>query len=259
MFSKLKLKKDELRPFFWLLAAAVFGQLCVIPMATYIVSKKLPENLPKTLFIAAINAVIIYGVVLYFASLLVRNSQKHVTPFISRVQAFLLRKDLIFSIVISVGLICSLGLLSQFFSWLDPDCARLSQGEIPLSYGLLASFYGGINEEILCRYFLLSLLIAPFKRSKYFNFAVLMALFITSILFGLGHLPATAKFLSVGSIAQLPGWVIVRALLLNGIAGIVFGLIFFRRGLEIAMITHFFVDAIPRIIEGFLIGIKSVL
>jgi membrane protease YdiL (CAAX protease family) len=38
--------------------------------------------------------------------------------------------------------------------------------------------------------------------------------------------------------------VILRAVLLNGIGGVVFGWLFFKKGLEFAMISHFSLDIV---------------
>ena len=55
---------------------------------------------------------------------------------------------------------------------------------------------------------------------------------VTAVLFGLGHLPATA------AIAPLSVALVVRAIVLNGTAGLVFGALYRRYGLEWAMTSH---------------------
>ena len=114
--------------------------------------------------------------------------------------------------------------------------------EIPIWKRFLAAFYGGIGEEILLRLFLMSMLVwifgkitrseAPLSRSG----LVWSAVAITSIIFGLGHLPATSV------ITDLTRLVIARAIVLNGIAGLVLGWLYWKRGLESAIIAHFTAD-----------------
>jgi membrane protease YdiL (CAAX protease family) len=114
--------------------------------------------------------------------------------------------------------------------------------EIPIWNRFLAAFYGGIGEEILLRLFLLSMLVwilgkitqseTPLSRSG----LMWSAIAITSIIFGLGHLPATSM------ITDLTPLVIARAIVLNGIAGLVLGWLYWRRGLESAIIAHFTAD-----------------
>ncbi|HTP78341.1 MAG TPA: CPBP family glutamic-type intramembrane protease [Rhizomicrobium sp.] len=118
--------------------------------------------------------------------------------------------------------------------------------------GLLASFYGGLDEEILMRLGLMSVL-ALFLRSvsRLFGGGRDVALpggvfwtanLVTAVLFGLGHLPATA------ALAPLTAALVVRAIVLNGSAGIVFGMLFRRFGLEWAMASHFGADIVLHVL-----------
>ena len=59
-----------------------------------------------------------------------------------------------------------------------------------------------------------------------------VAIVLVAVLFGLGHLPATSV------ITPLTPMVVARALVLNGIAGIAFGYLYWKHGLEAAMIGH---------------------
>lgn len=108
--------------------------------------------------------------------------------------------------------------------------------------GLLASFYGGIDEEILLRLFFLSLLAwggrflqrKPDCRPS--TWMLWVANVITAVLFGLGHLPGTA------AIVPLSGLIILRAIVLNGLLGLGFGYLYWTRGLESAALSHFSAD-----------------
>jgi len=57
-------------------------------------------------------------------------------------------------------------------------------------------------------------------------------------MFGLGHLPLTAEF------TLLTPLIVARAILLNGIIGIVAGLLYWRRGIEMAILFHFSFDIV---------------
>jgi membrane protease YdiL (CAAX protease family) len=123
------------------------------------------------------------------------------------------------------------------------------QGAQPAAWkGLLASFYGGINEEVLLRLFLMSLLA---WLGKFINRTAegrpTMAVFwianlLAAVLFGLGHLPATA------TLVPLTPLVIVRAVVLNGLLGIGLGYLYFTRGLESAIISHFSADLVLHVL-----------
>lgn len=111
--------------------------------------------------------------------------------------------------------------------------------EIPLWKRLLAGIlYGGITEELLMRLFLLSVL--AWLLGRWWKTtegiptpgAFWTAIFLAALLFGLGHLPATA------AMAPLTQALVVRALVLNGVAGVAFGYLYWRHGLEAAMAGH---------------------
>ena len=115
--------------------------------------------------------------------------------------------------------------------------------EGPVWQSLLASLYGGITEEVLVRLFLMTLLVwigAVLTRSKTgqpSSVVLWIAIVLAAIAFGLGHLPATA---ALG--LPLNGLVITRAVLLNGVGGVLFGALYVRRGLESAMLAHYAAD-----------------
>jgi hypothetical protein len=114
-----------------------------------------------------------------------------------------------------------------------------------LSENFLASFYGGINEEILFRLFGLSALVwllslvwhtsAGAPASAVF-WIVNVGL---AILFGIGHLPALKNLLG-----GMPRLMIARSLLLNFPIAIICGWLFWTYGIEAAIIAHFSADII---------------
>jgi hypothetical protein len=120
--------------------------------------------------------------------------------------------------------------------------------------GFLASFYGAFDEEILMRLGLLSLLALLFRTiARWGNSDTTVALpasvfwaanIVTALAFGLGHLPATA------AIVPLTGPLVVRAVVANGAAGLVFGWLYRRFGLEWAMASHFGADLVLHAVIG---------
>lgn len=117
--------------------------------------------------------------------------------------------------------------------------AMLPLYDIPLWKRLLGGIvYGGITEELLMRLFLMSLV--AWLLGKFWKTpeglptpgAFWCAIILVAILFGLGHLPITSV------ITPLTPMLIARALLLNGVAGVAFGYLYWRYGLEAAMLGH---------------------
>src|SRR5262249_3364999 len=84
----------------------------------------------------------------------------------------------------------------------------------------LACFYGGIDEDLLCRLFLLSLLawliglVWHVSDGRPTLGALWLANILAAVIFGLGHLPTTA------ALVKLTPPLIGRAILLNGVVGI---------------------------------------
>jgi membrane protease YdiL (CAAX protease family) len=110
---------------------------------------------------------------------------------------------------------------------------------IPLWKRLLGSVvYGGITEELVMRLFLMSLVAWLCGRwwmtsdGVPTSAAFRVAIVLVAVLFGLGHLPATS------ALTPLTTMLVVRALVLNGIAGIAFGYLYWKHGLDAAMIGH---------------------
>jgi len=111
--------------------------------------------------------------------------------------------------------------------------------DVPLWKRVLAGlFYGGITEELITRLFLVTVLawiLGKFWRNpdgRPAPGALWTAILITSVLFALGHMPIAMR------LGELTPWLIARVLVLNGVAGTVYGYLYTRRGLESAMAAH---------------------
>jgi membrane protease YdiL (CAAX protease family) len=111
-----------------------------------------------------------------------------------------------------------------------------------LTMTVAGMLYGGIVEELLMRWGVMTLLAwigwrltsRAGKREPGAPSKVVMwtAITLAALLFGAGHLPTTAMIVSLTPV------VIVRALVLNGIGGMLFGWLYWQRSLEAAMIAH---------------------
>lgn len=143
--------------------------------------------------------------------------------------------------------------------WLLPP-ARVDMQDIDGAgsalYGLLASFYGGIVEEVQLRLFLMTLVVWGLtwlaRRGRGFDGtlapgAAWTAIGVAALLFGAGHLPMAAE------IWGLDAGVIARTVLLNAIGGLVFGWVFWRRGLEMAVVSHFAADIVLHVLVPLLL------
>lgn len=124
----------------------------------------------------------------------------------------------------------------------------LEETSVPVWAALMASFYGGIAEEVLMRLFVMTLfvwLISFVKKTDEgapTDWGMWTAILLASILFGLGHLPLT------GALTEITGIIVARAVVLNGIGGVVFGWLYWKKGLASAMIAHFTADIVLHIV-----------
>ncbi len=125
-----------------------------------------------------------------------------------------------------------------------PGLPLVSAGRAALWKRVIVGLYGGIDEEILTRLFLLSLFawlgtkIFQKREAGLSPSVFWVANIVVAILFGLGHLP------SASLVMQITPAVVVIALILNGIPALSFGYLYWRRGLESAMIAHFCADLV---------------
>ncbi|MEP6939705.1 MAG: CPBP family intramembrane glutamic endopeptidase [Rudaea sp.] len=111
--------------------------------------------------------------------------------------------------------------------------------------GLFASFYGGIVEETICRLLLVSLLVwigAHLSRAPPATGLYVAAIVLAALIFGAAHLPALAQMHALTPTAA------VTVVSLNAIGGCVYGWLFWRRGLEHAMLAHFCSDIVLHVL-----------
>lgn len=93
--------------------------------------------------------------------------------------------------------------------------------------------YGGISEEIMLRWGMMSVLALLAVKLGLSRGAALWAGNLTAAaLFAVGHLPA------LYALVDPPIWLLVAVLAANASAGVIFGWLYARRGLEAAMIAH---------------------
>jgi membrane protease YdiL (CAAX protease family) len=166
------------------------------------------------------------------------------------------RDILPFSILLGgAGTLVLLGL--EFFVFQPALVKQFGEAAAPLNLrtgspaawkGLLASFYGGIAEEVLLRLFVMSLLVwlgrflSKTAEGQPTAAVVWIANILAAVLFGLGHLPA------VTTIVPMTALVIAREVVLNGLLGVIFGWLYWKRGLEAAMISHFSADLVLHVL-----------
>lgn len=118
----------------------------------------------------------------------------------------------------------------------------------PLWQTILVLPYGAIAEEVALRLFAMSFFAWLFYRIKSdsqgnpTDVGMWLSTIIAALLFGVSHLPAVLFFADVSVIHTL------RIVLLNAIGGVVFGWLFWKKGLEYAMAAHLGMDLILHVL-----------
>jgi membrane protease YdiL (CAAX protease family) len=117
-------------------------------------------------------------------------------------------------------------------------------------YFMVGILYGGVVEELMLRLFVMSLLVlilwklfAKSKdRERIPGWIYISAIVLAAAIFAAGHLPITAQTIGL----SVP--VVIRCFVLNGIGGIGFGYLYWKKGLAYSMIahaaTHFFMQVV---------------
>jgi len=237
--------------FFILLIACFISSMLVLPYSLALTSNEI-EITGLLLLAQSLQSIVMFAIAIFFG-LLLSNKVGLGSPILQSVsEGKYQSKELKSILLLSVGLGFLAGLLIILFdipfSRLIPELQNMEIPLIPAWKGFLASFYGGIAEEVLLRLFLVSLLVwISYKIKKDRNgnptvFGIWLSIILASIVFGLGHLPAAAQ---VFNITEL---VIIRSILLNGIGGIIFGWLYWKKGLEAAILSHFSADIVLHVL-----------
>ncbi|SNR48635.1 CPBP family intramembrane glutamic endopeptidase [Halorubrum vacuolatum] len=239
-------------------AAALFalGLLGVLALAVYTVPalREIPElsalSYPTLVLLASINSLLLLVVfVLLGAATAPRiDLTSHVftwaadgTPEWGEI-----RDSLPLALALGTGLFVLIVVLDVVFAQFTGVPTGEPPGDADALADLLASIpmrllYGGITEELLLRWGFM----APVAYGLWWvgNRAgeatdapsepiFWIAIVVSAIMFGVGHLPALATTF------ELTTPLILRTVLLNALAGIVLGWLFWKRSLETAMIAH---------------------
>lgn len=244
--------------FFILLAACTASTLLVLPY-TFSLSPALRQLMSSAVLAAAvIQSLVLFSVAIFFGLLLAKRVGFGL-PVLERAligedwRGYL--KGILWK---SIGWGVLAGVLIILLSLPFPDLSVVflkSEASVSLWKGFLASFYGGIGEEVFFRLFLTTLFVWILVKIRKTGNAspsrlvVWLSIILASVLFGLGHLGITSDLTAITPL------VVLRAVLLNGVGGIIFGWLYWKKGLESAIIAHFSADIVLHVVTPFVASI----
>jgi hypothetical protein len=253
------------RPFNWkvwlfVLVLVIPSSFAIIPYSSTLTSTTYgPDELPGVIVMTLVNVLILgalAGVGLFLGSR-IGLGLPFVEGWVKRepAQSRFLR---VFGLSVLVGVTAGLVILVlDTFVFGPPLAAELDRLGIvipatvqpPAWQGFLASFTGGVNEEVMFRLFGVSSLVWLGSRVSRGSggrpkpLVLWIAIVVVAVAFGLAHLPATA---AIG--LPIDTLVASRAIVLNGIGGVAFGWLYWRYGLESAMVGHFSADIVLHVL-----------
>lgn len=147
-----------------------------------------------------------------------------------------LKKSLMPALILGVILgISAFGFDIVFRPYL-PEMLQMPVSMPSFSHALTSILYGGIVEEIMLRWGLMTAAVYVISlKGKYLNkWVYIGSIFFSALIFALGHYSSTATYFDMTPII----W--VRMLTLNGLGGLIFGWIYWKHHLEAAILSHMF-------------------
>ena len=123
---------------------------------------------------------------------------------------------------------------------------------------LARMLYGGITEELLLRWGLMTALVwlawrfLQGRQGTVRGGFVWLAIVVSALIFGLGHLP-----LAYALVGTMDASIVLFVTGANTIFGVLFGWLFWRSGLESAMIAHAVAHAVSELITLFWVAARA--
>ena len=247
--------------FIILLVACLFGSIAVLPY-TLTLQGGLIQSLPVPLYILLVSQ-LIQAIVLFAIAILVGlYLAGRVGLDLPILRGWLEGREVksylksILGISVGLGVLAGIIIIGMDFLFsISGVTSSLIQAQLtpPAWQGLLASFYGGINEEVLLRLFLMTLIawilfkIRKTKEGKPTDIGMWLAIILAAVIFGAGHLPAASAITTITPLQ------VISVILLNSVGGIIFGWLYWKKGLESAMISHFSADIVLHVILPLLV------
>jgi membrane protease YdiL (CAAX protease family) len=248
--------RTNLKLFALLMVAALFGLAAIVPYSLALTGTAVPDDMFWTVVLVSAVQSLVLVAPLTALGLWLGSKVGLGAPMLAAVierQPGAGRELLCYAVfAIGIGGVTGAAVLLGALAFMPWMPLELGQAPVPTWWqALLASFSAGITEELMLRLGLMTLLVwlgtKVTRREQPSAATIWTANGIAAVLFGLGHLPLVA------SLAPLTALIVIRTLVLNGFAGIVLGLTYWRYGLIAAMVAHASADVVLHVLSRLLV------
>lgn len=242
--KKIKAHKTDWRLLLLLVFVCVVTGFMVLPFTFALI--ELPEEIPLSLVVTAqmIQLAVLALVACFFGQRMVKSTPLPGTPILNGLLNR--QKQTVLPIIREAcfwGLFGGLLTVVLCIPFWDISVLLLKEEmKVALWKSVLACFYGGTTEEILFRYFMMTFFVWLFGRMKLKTAGIWLAIILNGIIFGLGHIGITS------GMTVITADIIIRAVLLNGSLSVIYGILYWKRGLESAMMAHFSTDVVLHVL-----------
>jgi len=237
----------------FLLVLSLIGSLTVIPYLSYTVVLPPEVAVPKSaILLSSVVNFMVFSLVSILVGLTfgrrVGLGAPHLSAWLGNAgRAPLSGKSLLGTAVVgAVAILLTVGVDLLFQPHL-PALLAGSAGEdiVPFWAGLLTMFQGGINEELWMRFGLMTFVVWLLKTwfarkaAKTPSWMYVVGIVFAAVLFGVGHVSAAPVMF-----AEVTTVLVVRIIVVNSIAGLFFGALYWKKGLEHAIVAHMIGDIV---------------
>jgi membrane protease YdiL (CAAX protease family) len=228
--------------------ASILGGVCVIPyVSTNALLKPVLHTIPMQVLIALVllESGILFAVFIFVGLLLGKRVDLGLPLVSARLQNLPFPgfgRTALFSIMGGLVGGALVFILDRYVFGMFIPPITMAQDNASWWSRFLVCLYGGFNEEIAIHFALMTTLvwiawkIKSTPENKPTKLGVWTAIIVASIIFGVLHLPTSGRMVVITPLA------IVRAIALNSIIGVPCGVLYWRKGLEAAIVVHFSCD-----------------
>ncbi len=131
--------------------------------------------------------------------------------------------------------LCIVVIISLIYLFIEDHSSfqKLKDTKLETNF-LVKILYGGITEEIMVRWGLMSCIVYLSLFVVKNKYAYYIGIFLSSIFFGMGHLPIVFQLLG----DDMDIFILLYIVFMNFIPGLVFGYLFWKRNIETSIVTH---------------------